>query len=716
MGTCLSKKNGSSTSPNKSDSQHRNYENSVTVTLSKPTEPEVSLKNKTLQEKQQGSESAPQDEGEVKKEILIIKHRKSHDEREKTATSKTPSPCIAPQQGDGVFTNEETMVVNKIIAPSTPSIGVVGVRTSSCTKDEVDEILIQCGRLSRSSSRRKYSGSKRSFDFDHCDNDTTSAEDDQRKSKGNGNGREENDVAAAASESGRHHQSPRRSQGRRRTPSRERDQSSGRERRVSRSPGRRSSDTNTTNASNNNTSSRPGKMVSVPATVSSLVMDKSNNCGGESGAKRITVKRNVGDAGSRGTASPRAQSPARVNGNVGRDKVLNENQQHQQQPSLSRNNSSRKAEQSPYRRIPQSEVDHKSSRKAEQSPYRRNPQSEVDHNSSRKAEQSPYRRNPLSEVDTNRKVQQNKPKIEGEAIQKPNGRVALEKGMSVDCKTKEQHEEESSLPVGAVVKTTVVSSGVDNLKPQGLTRSRSSRRSRDLDISSPEAVVNPTNSYASLLLEDIQNFHQKNTQQQQSSISLPACLNKACSILEAVADLNSTTSSNFTEDKRSPSTQQSIRDEYYGKKVASSNKDPFVESEVAVSDDVMEPSLHKYVTVKRGGGVVDMMEDQESSGSNSFTVSSSGQQHHWGNNISCSSWEPNSADSTDCWTSSRLSFREEEEDQKTPLELGCSLSSEAKKKKGLNSKRRECDHEHSSGIGRGRLGSNKGMCVCDDEN
>ena len=409
MGTCLSKKNGSSTSPNKSVSQHRNSENSVIVTLSKPTEPELSLKNKT-----------PQDE--VKKEIFIIKPRNSHDDREKTTTTSKTQPFIAqspaPKQGDGVFmTNEETMVVNKTIAPSTPSIGIVGVRTSSCTKEEVDEILIQCGRLSRSSSGRKYSGSKRSFDFDHCDNDTTSAEDDQRKSKGNGNGREENDVAAAASESGRHHQSPRRSQGRRRTPSRERDQSSGRERRVSRSPGRRSSDTNTTNASNNNTSSRPGKMVSVPATVSSLVMDKSNNCGGESGAKRITVKRNVGDAGSRGTASPRAQSPARVNGNVGRDKVLKEDQQHQQQPSLSRNNSSRKAEQSPYRRIPQSEVDHKSSRKAEQSPYRRNPQSEVDHNSSRKAEQSPYRRNPLSEVDTNRKVQQNKPKIEGEAIQ-----------------------------------------------------------------------------------------------------------------------------------------------------------------------------------------------------------------------------------------------------------------------------------------------------------
>jgi len=279
----------------------------------------------------------------------------------------------------------------------------------------------------------------------------------------------------------------------------------------------------------------------------------------------------------------------------------------------------------------------------------------------------------------------------------------------VSSKTKEHHEEVFS--ESAVVKTTVVSSGVDNLKPQGLTRSRSSRRSRDLDMN-PEAVVNvnATHSYASLLLEDIQNFHQKNTPPQQtqqpqqpqqpSSMSLPACLTKACSILEAVADLSYITSSNvsggFPEDRKSASTQQSIRNEYYGKKVQGG---PFVESEVGVGDDVMEPSLHKYVTVKRGGGVVDM-DDQESSGSNSFTVSSSGQNHWEG--ISCSSWEPNSADSRDCWTS-RLSSREEGQ---------CNLSSEVKKKKkDLNSKRRECDHEHSSGIGRGRLGSDKGVCV-----
>ena len=243
-----------------------------------------------------------------------------------------------------------------------------------------------------------------------------------------------------------------------------------------------------------------------------------------------------------------------------------------------------------------------------------------------------------------------------------------------------------------VVKTVVPSGAVDNnLKPQTLTRSRSSRRSRDLDLN-PESLLNPApQSYTSLLLEDIQNFHQKNTTQ--PSISLPACLSKACSILEAVADLNSTTSSNFSGAFSEHNASSLGGNNHYGKKMVAdtATKDhPFVESEVLVSDDVMEPSLHKYVTVKRGGsvcGAVDM-EDQESSGSNSFTVSS-GQQHHWG--ISSSSWEPNSADSTDCWTSRLME--------------GSDAVAEARK--ALNCKRRgECDdHQHSSGIGRGRLGS-----------
>lgn len=113
---------------------------------------------------------------------------------------------------------------------------------------------------------------------------------------------------------------------------------------MSRSPGRR-----TENNTSNNTSSttRPGKMVSVPATVNAV--EKTNN--GVDVAepiKRISVKRNI--------TSPRSQSPARTgNPNV---KMSNETQQH---PSLSRT-SSRKAEHSPYRRNPLAEIDTNSNR------------------------------------------------------------------------------------------------------------------------------------------------------------------------------------------------------------------------------------------------------------------------------------------------------------------------------------------------------------------
>lgn len=179
--------------------------------------------------------------------------------------------------------------------------------------------------------------------------------------------------------------------------------------------------------------------------------------------------------------------------------------------------------------------------------------------------------------------------------------------------------------------------GVENLKyNQIASRTRSSRLSRDLDIN-PETLLNPntntnTNptSYASLLLEDIQNFKNPTTTTSSTvalatappppAFSLPACVSKACSILEAVADLNSATNSCDRQFK----------------------KENFVESEMVVNDDLVEPSMHKYVTVRRGGDAD--AEEQESSGSNSFAGS---QQMSW----MSSSWEPNSADSTNCWTS-----------------------------------------------------------------
>lgn len=329
MGTCLSKKKGSSNpSPHAGTKSvlasstalpqlQKNHENGVTVTLSKPETIIPPKKKNTVQEKMDPEVVKEDEEGQVKKEIFIIKHRKSHDEREKRSskiqTCTESANWLAPP-GASAATSETTTE-----SESMGNKGVVGVRTSSCTKEEVDAILIQCGRLSRSSSGkaasssaggRKYSGSKRSYDFDHCDNDAISAEDDQKRVTPNAsdNNSEEYDGVAAENRSRHrhnHHQhrqrnrqsprpsSPSSSQGRRRrTPSRERDQqqqqrSSSRERRVSRSPGRRSSETNTSNsnASNNNngSSSRPGKMVSVSPTVSSLVMDKSNNNGGGGG-------------------------------------------------------------------------------------------------------------------------------------------------------------------------------------------------------------------------------------------------------------------------------------------------------------------------------------------------------------------------------------------------------------------------------------------------
>lgn len=61
-------------------------------------------------------------------------------------------------------------------------------------------------------------------------------------------------------------------------------------------------------------------------------------------------------------------------------------------------------------------------------------------------------------------------------------------------------------------------------------------------------------------------------------------------------------------------------------------REPFLESELVVKDDLMEPSLHKYVTVRE---MRSDLEPQESAGSNSF------EGQPWS-----SMWEMNSVDST----------------------------------------------------------------------
>ncbi|KAJ6752571.1 hypothetical protein OIU85_002936 [Salix viminalis] len=425
---------------------------------------------------------------------------------------------------------------------------------------------------------------------------------------------------------------------------------------------------------------RPGKMVSVPATVSSLVVDKSNN-GVEPQAttqiKRISVKRNVGEAaltGTRTASSPRSKSPARTNA-----KTSNENNQ---QPSLSRNNS----------------------RKADQTPYRRNPLSEIDPNSLKysqppgnKATCTSYNRAQIRNNDIDGQVatpmkKQNSKKNNRVDAQVTNCRgsniVSLENKISKES----QMEEAKGQPT---VTTTILDLGVESFKPQTSTRSRSARRSRDLDLN-PETLLNPMPSYTALLLEDIQNFYQQNN----PSFSLPACVTKAYSILEAVADLNSTTSSNlscaFSDDRRSPPTMDASN--LAGKKIPET-KNPFVESEVLASYDLIEPRFYNYVTLRRGGTLCrEDMDGQESSGSNSFV---GGSQQHLG--FSTSSWEPSSEDSTDRWTS-RSNKRDKDENNP----LGFQNHGLSETERDVEQARRAFSGQRT-GIRRGRLGTSKNL-------
>ncbi|PSS00365.1 hypothetical protein CEY00_Acc24333 [Actinidia chinensis var. chinensis] len=622
MGSCLSKK--------------------TTIGSSSSAIPDPPDQTKTNPQITQVTEKKKAEEENVKKEIFLIKHRKSHEIDREEKPKPDPKPFSPITSGSEAADANNINLVNGGL----PNGGIV-VRTSSCSKEEIDAILIQCGRLSRNSSTRKsagggrkYSGSKRSYDFDQETGDCDVS--------GCGGGEDTEETERVH----RHRElKPGSSSSRRRTPSREREQqqqqrsgsrergSGGGGRRVSRSPARRSESPITGNNICNEGSARPGKMVSVPATVSNNGIGGGGGGENASGIKRISVKRNVGEAvaaGCRSVASPRSRSPAR--GNL---RAANENQNghnYQQPPSLSRSNS----------------------RKAEQSPCRRNPLAEIDQNCI-------LSQAPLQKPNTEN-VKSNKVTVQGI----DNKTIAGKSTTTMNSRVKEQQPAEDNegkgglQPMAGNVAVTVVPSGVENPKPQAVTRSRSSRLSRDLDLN-PETLLNPLpSSYTALLLEDIQNFHHKTTT---PTISLPACVSKACSIVEAVADLNSTTISNLSEQ--------------FGKKRLVT-KDPFLESEVFASDDLMEPSFHKYVTVSRGtaGDEGDMEElEIESSGSNSFV----GGQHSW---VSPSSLEPNSADSVDCWTSSRLST-----DERTPPSFP---------------KKREFDHLRS-GIGRGRVGSGRGL-------
>lgn len=513
----------------------------------------------------------------VRREIFVIKHRISHEEGSK-------------DQKDNFKKATESAKISNCNGESAP-----WRRTSSCTKEEVDAILIQCGRLSRSSSPQKglpFSGSGES-----CDNTNFNLNRSRKYSYSKRSCDFDNENGSNGSRGG--------------------------SRRVSRSPVRRSeSPTKVSNCANlastdaNGVSVRPGKVVSVPATVSSLMVDKNAELISTAAIQRVQVKRNVGAASPR--ARSRSGSPIKMN-----LKASTENMNFQQQPLyLSRSNSRRK----------------------EDSPFRRNPPREIDIPVVTEPRPSCIQKLNAENMNNGKVVLQGTEEKLGISKAAPDygltnvyGKIKEQQQLAQEAKALRTFARDAAVDVAAV--------GCESLVPQGMRRSSSSRLSQDLDFNL-SVQSNATLSYTELLLEDIQNFHQKS---RNPSFSLPPCVTRAYSIVEAVGDFNSSTSSNlssaFSEDIRSRTTDERLNKNSsasLGTNPQGKNgleiKVPYVESEVALSEDLMEPPRRqKYATFGRetDGGP---MEELESSESNSVV----GYQQH---KLSPSLREPNSADS-----------------------------------------------------------------------
>ncbi|WVZ86493.1 hypothetical protein U9M48_033257 [Paspalum notatum var. saurae] len=528
----------------------------------------------------------PEEPAADKRTVFVVKAAAAAAAAEVAASAKAGSEEAKAEAKRAAPEEEEARPVAVARAP---------VRTSSCTKEEVDAILIQCGRLSRSSSasgkapsgeHRRYAGSKRSYDFDH-------------ERRGGGGDVDECDW-------GREGAAVSRPSPRRRTPERKRSAShegrtgggsGSRSRRVSRSPGRRADVAPAAGSSGTGergARQQPGKMVSVPAR--------------EKGRAPSPVK--AASSGKR-YPSPRSNSPARAAAAAAGNE--NAGVQPAHGPSLSRS----------------------SSRKAEQSPYRRNPMAELDENAlgnNHNNNGKPQKKSADGAVTLPQKT------AERAKDQIPSCRIAKEKEIVEEPAAMASDTKASSARMNATHSVSIVADSVTNPRPG----SRSSRpSSRDFDHNG--------NSYASLLLEDIQNYHQQSTSAA-PTFALPACVSKACSILEAVADLNSSSSENKSfELDRSVNDKESVNGRHGGKAAGATSI--VVESEVVVKDDLMEPSLHKYVSVRDIRGEA---EPQESAGSNSFA----------GNAWTCS-WEPNSVDSTDRTRTASQSYNGDEVEQVT---------------------------------------------------
>ncbi|MQM05161.1 hypothetical protein Taro_037969 [Colocasia esculenta] len=699
MGMCFSKKkllqNGQPPSPTRSASSQPTAPKHLPRRQTETAEAVATTPSLTQQQSQAVPAAAPGS----KKQIFgttpsSINNIDEHGGR----TEEVKAAATATAAAETEKTTKSTAAANASSSkqPSAPEedpqVAAATVRTSSCSKEEVESILIQCGRLSRNSSgaeSRHHRSRKRSYDFD-CGERNVDDEDEEE--------REKPSFSRPSPHRHRHRRTPSRdgdNSEHKRSGSRERGSGSSAGRRTSRSPGRRS-DTQLVASSSSNTSSTdrsrqpPGKMVSVPAREKTTTVPSEVGCG-MSVRKATTAapllsaavdggnKRSSSEVGGLRSASPRTRSPANPTRSCTNENTHSQLHLPPQQPQSLSRSSSRKTEQSPYRRNPMAEVDGNILSRMEQPPPpKANLQMQNDNkmqSTSKKADEGT--RKPLqSSQQQQLRGGENTMQMRRQDIR--NGAAAevtsaagdgnntargsvREKVMS--CRVKEHRQERQpateNLAVDQVLLPTT-GSGAEVPNPTALTRTRSSRRSsKDLDanpcFNPAETLLKPA-SYASLLLEDIHNYHHhKNA----PSFSLPACVSKACSILEAVADLNSSSSAAASGNSKVPEADRShasvngschhyyINDGAGTAKMTTAGQIQFVESDLAVAEDeedLTKPSLRKYnvsaTAMARDPGVD--LEPQESAGSNSFV----GQP--W-----ASPREPNSADSSDrCWTSS----------------------------------------------------------------
>lgn len=401
---------------------------------------------------------------------------------------------------------------------------------SSSAKEDLDAILIQCGRLSRSSSgkasndtnnnTRQYSGSKR-----HATEEAEEVEQEKAKettSRPSHRRSSSRDLTVEA----------------KRSTSRDRVNADGKRvtgRRISPSPGRRAEPSPGRRSETSTEKARPGKQNAANA--------DSRNVSKRPATKRAT---NSGDAGGVSTATSRSRSPApRIASETGLPQTLSRS-------------SSRKAEQSPFRRPLNDETPNEPG----DVEIRNEPlQAESSKSQSTEKKISPAqisdgiervkkeKRSALKDISGNcnntirdqllscraaptlKKAFASDEISEAEAVKSRNHR----RKPSNEMETKSRESEDIRVTVEEhVEKQSDQSSGDVNVKSEGIStqfpRSRSQRRSREQFVLDSQALFEAANPSLNST--------------EMTAFTIPASVSKACSILEAVADLNSSVNSN----------------------------------------------------------------------------------------------------------------------------------------------------------------------------